>query len=247
MTQTEAVLQTLERLGGIATLGQLNHEVFKIKDCEWKSKTPFASIRCIVQRTKGIYKIKPGLWALESHRKELESRGFIVETEKNKDSEEVKNFTHYYYQGLLLIVGNLRGKLTFAPNQDRNKLFVHEKLGELRTLSVLPKYSYENFIKRSSTIDVIWFNERKMPDTFFEVEHSTDIQNSLLKFDDLKDFSARMIIVADGKRHDEYSQKIKYSSFIDLNKNSRVEFMSYDELEKQYNFEIERQNFETVL
>ena len=40
MKQYEAVIETLETLGGIATLGQLNHEVFKIEDCVWKTKTP---------------------------------------------------------------------------------------------------------------------------------------------------------------------------------------------------------------
>lgn len=48
MKQYEAVIETLKRLGGIATLGQLNQEVFKIRDCEWNTKTPFASIRRIV-------------------------------------------------------------------------------------------------------------------------------------------------------------------------------------------------------
>lgn len=38
MTQREAVIQTLERLGGIATLGTLYHEVFKITECTWKTK-----------------------------------------------------------------------------------------------------------------------------------------------------------------------------------------------------------------
>ena len=37
-------------------------------------------------------------------------------------------------------------------------------------------------------MDVIWFNERKMPNSFFEVEHGTDMKNSLLKFNDLQDF-----------------------------------------------------------
>ena len=45
MKQKEAVVLTLERLDGIATFGQLNQEVFKIKDCEWKTKTPFSSIK----------------------------------------------------------------------------------------------------------------------------------------------------------------------------------------------------------
>ncbi len=131
MKQYEAVLLTLEKLGGIATLGQLNQEVMKISDCEWKTKTPFASIRRIVQQKEGIYKIKPDLWALESHRKDLEAKGFLVETEKNRNSEEIKQFNHYYYQGLLLNIGNLRGKKTFVPNQDKNLYFASETLGQI--------------------------------------------------------------------------------------------------------------------
>ncbi len=86
-----------------------------------------------------------------------------------------------------------------------------------------------------------------MPDSFFEVEHSTDIQNSLLKFDDLIDFSARMFIVADSVRKDEYEKKIKYSAFTDLVQNNRVKFLSYNELEKYYTMEIEKQKFKTIL
>ena len=247
MKQYEAVLLTMEKSGGIATLGQLNQEAMKISECEWKTKTPFASIRRIVQQTNGIYKIKPGLWALESHRKDLESKGFLVETEKNKNSEEIKQFNHYYYQGLLLNIGNLRGKNTFVPNQDKNRYFTNETLGQIRTLQELPKFSYETLIQRSSTIDVIWFNKRNMPDSFFEIEHSTDIQNSLLKFDDLIDFSARMYIVADLARKDEYEKKIKYSAFTELVQNNRVRFLSYNELEKYYTIEIEKQKLETIL
>ena len=49
MKQHEAVIIALEKLGGTALLGDLNLETMKIKDCEWKTKTPFASIRRIVQ------------------------------------------------------------------------------------------------------------------------------------------------------------------------------------------------------
>lgn len=106
MKQYEAVIETLDKLGGVATLGELNREVFKITDCEWKTKTPFASIRRIVQKTKGIYKIKPGLYGLEKYRKQIEDRGIIVETEKNKDSNDVIMFNHTYYQGILLILNS---------------------------------------------------------------------------------------------------------------------------------------------
>ena len=167
MTQREAVIQTLERLGGIATLGTLYQEVFKITECTWKTKAPFAGIRQIVQLAPEIYKIKPGLWVLESYRKELESNGIFEQTEKNKESAEVKNFNHSYYQGLLLTMGNFRGKNTFVPNQDKNKRFDERTLGQIRTLNAIPDYSFSDIVQRSSTIDVIRFNQRNMPDSFF--------------------------------------------------------------------------------
>lgn len=247
MNQNEAVVVTLEKLGGIATLGQLNQEVFKITECEWKTKTPFASIRRIVQLNKKIYKIKPGLYGLVDYKKLLESKGIIEETDKNKDSKEVIDFNHSYFQGLLLTIGNLKGMQTFVPNQDKNRLLIDTKLGELRTLNELPPYSYPHLVQRSSTIDVIWFNDRNMPHSFFEVEHSTDIQNSLLKFNDLQDLFARMVIVADSKRKIEYTNKVRYSSFKDLATNNRVTFLDYEALNKQYEYLIEQQSFELIL
>jgi len=245
MKQYEAVIATLERLGGIATLGQLNQEVFKIKDCEWKTKSPFASIRRIVQENENIYKTKPGLWGLVSYKNQNEAKGFIEETAKNKDSKEIAEFNHSYYQGLILTIGNLRKFQTFLPNQDKNKLFLNEKLGDLSTLKKIPLYSYDNLVKRSSTIDVIWFNERKMPNSFFEVEHSTDIQNSLLKFNDLQDFHTRMFIVADKKRKAEFETKTNYTGFKDIK--SRVKFLDYDVLTKQYEQEIENSKFSDLI
>ena len=136
---------------------------------------------------------------------------------------------------------------TFVPNQDKNKKFLHEKLGDLRSLQELPKFSYDSFVSRSSTIDVIWFNKRNMPDSFFEVEHSTDIQNSLMKFYDLQDFYTRMFIVADEKRHEEYDKKLSYNSFSKMKNDKRVAFLSYDELERQYRQTIELQSIHTVI
>ena len=131
MKQNEAVILTLEKLGGVATLGQLNQEVFKISDCEWKTKTPFASIRRIVQLHKDIYKIKPGLYGLIRFKNQNESKGIIQETDTNKNSKELLEFNHSYFQGLLLIIGNLKGLKTFIPNQDKNRLFLNEKLADI--------------------------------------------------------------------------------------------------------------------
>ena len=91
MKQYEAVIETLDKLGGVATLGDLNSEVFKIQECEWKTKTPFASIRRIVQQTKGIYKIKPGLYGLEKYRKQNEERGIITGIDRHTKIKLIPN------------------------------------------------------------------------------------------------------------------------------------------------------------
>ena len=248
MTQPQAVIETIEMLGGVATLNQINQHVFEITDCQWGSKTPFASIRRIVRHTNGIYRIKPGLYALESHRKELENNGIIVQNEHNQDSEIVQTFNHAYYQGILLEMGKMHHLDTFVPDQDKNKQFLNQELlGNLRTIQSIPEYTYPRLVKRSSTVDVIWFNDRQMPHSFFEVEHSTDIQNSLLKFIDLQDFAARMVIVADEKRHHEFDSKMHYAAFSQYADKKRVDFLSYESLGKQYEQEFEKQKFEFVI
>ena len=62
MKQHEAVIQAIKENGGYATLGQLYQSVLKIPDCKWKTKTPFASIRRIVQTHDAFIKVRPGLW-----------------------------------------------------------------------------------------------------------------------------------------------------------------------------------------
>ena len=235
MTQSQAVIEAIDSLGGIAPLGKIYQVTLQNQDCKWLTKTPQASIRRIVRHTKEIYVVRKGLYALEKYRHQLEANGIVEVTAQNAESNEVQQFTHYYYQGLLLKVGELRHYDTFVPNQDKNRMFLQEStLGEMRSMDELPKYTYPHLVQRSSTIDVIWFNERRMPHSFFEIEHSTDIQNSLLKFCDLQDFSARMVIVADDYRKEEYLRKLGETAFDDIRKMNRVSFLSYDELNRQY-------------
>ncbi len=86
-----------------------------------------------------------------------------------------------------------------------------------------------------------------MPHTFFEVEHSTDIQNSLLKFNDLQDFNTRMVIVADQSRFEEFAKKLSYHAFDELKRDRRVQFLNYEDLDKQYDQEIMRQDFSMII
>lgn len=62
MTQEFQVIEKMREEEGYATLRRLN-EVIDFS--AWKTKTPEASVRRIVQYSKEFFRIQPGLWALK--------------------------------------------------------------------------------------------------------------------------------------------------------------------------------------
>lgn len=232
MKQYEQVIEVMRNNGGFATLGFLNQYV---NVSSWESKTPYASIRRIVQDDKYFFKIKPGLWALKEYKNEVLKK---FEIEKSKGKQE--DFNHSYFQGLLLEIGNLKGFHTYIPPQDKNKLFLDKPLHMISNTSSIFEFSYSEIVNRAKMIDVIWFNQRKLPSSLFEVEHSTDIQNSILKFNDLQDFYSNFYIVSSLGRKKEFETKISYSAFKEIKE--RVKFIDYDFVSKLHtkSFELEK-------
>jgi hypothetical protein len=223
MKQHEAVIEAMIQTGGYATLGQLYQTVLKIPGCSWGTKTPFASIRRIVQTHSEFFKIKPGLWGLTAQREHvLKSLGISPASRPTK----VQEFDHSYYQGLIIEIGNFRGYQTFVPAQDKNKAFLHRSLTDIASLKAYHEFTFENLLRRARTVDVTWFNERKMPRAFFEVEHSTDIQNSMLKFLEFQDFRIDFFIVADPLRRREFNDKLGYTAFSPVR--SLIKFLDYE-------------------
>lgn len=220
-TQEQQVIEALKSLGGWATLRRLNEVV---DFSTWATKTPEASVRRIVQSSDAIFKIRPGLWALEEFRDDVMSSFQLKEG--NKQSEEL--FTHAYYQGLLAEIGNMQGLDTFVPAQDKNRLFLGKKLSEVVHSTIIPCFTYEDLLRKARTIDVVWFNCRRMPSHFYEIEHTTDIKNSLSKFYELQDFHTKFFIVADSQRKDDFDDKIHFSIFNDIR--NRVKFLSYEQV-----------------
>lgn len=223
MKQYEAVIQVMQENGGYATLGYLYANVLKVPNVIWSTKTPFATMRRIVQDPRFFFKIRPGLWALKGWEKKVP---FEILRDGKATPNVTEEFDHTYYQGLLVEIGNLKKFQTFVPNQDKNHRFLARSLGSLATVQAIYPFTYPAVVQRAQTIDVTWFNERKMPDTFYEVEHSTDIQNSLGKFVDLQDFNAQFRIVADKARTKEFEAKVARAMFKSVA--SRVRFVSYD-------------------
>jgi len=221
MKQHEAVIQAMQQNGGYATLGQLYQSVPRIFECKWRTKTPFASIRRIVQTHDEFFKVRPGLWALTAE-KEKVMRLFSLE----KAPEKEKEYTHSFFQGLLVEIGNLKGFETFVPPQDKNKPFGYQRLGEVSTTHEFFAFTYDHVLRQALTIDVTWFNLRHYPNSFFEVEHSTDIHRSLLKFVEFQDFRVNCYIVADNHRRGEFDSKIALTAFTPIK--SCVKFWNYD-------------------
>lgn len=228
MYQHEAVEQVMHDNGGYATLKHLYGHAPHVEDSEWGTKTPNASIRRIVQNRDRFFKIRPGLWALEECRDELPEHLYS----DSVSAEEKAEYTHTYFQGLLAEIGNMRAAETWIPSQDKNQAFLDKKLVDVRSLDELPQFGYEELISRARTVDVVWFNTRRMPDSLLEVEFSTDFQNSLHKFLDLQDYHANFVIVADETREQQFEKRLNQSGFEPIH--DRVDFFTFEEVSRLY-------------
>src|SRR5574344_974673 len=130
-TQSQQVIETLRSNGGYATLGNLYHLV---DTSGWATKTPHESIRRIVQESNEIFRIQPGLWALEECRSEVLQK-LEIDTKSAKDDER---FTHGYYQGLIVEIGNMKNFTTYVPAQDQNRKFLEKPLVEICSTISIP-------------------------------------------------------------------------------------------------------------
>ena len=211
-------------MGGIALLKDLYREMCG-EASNWKTKTPEASIRRLVQTSRRLKKLKSGLYCLsELHEK------FISLSEHNELSknQETREHNHSYFQGCLLKAGKEKGFCTYTP--DRSKQFLPgSTLGDFSDFSRLPEFGYPKIIEDARTVDVIWFNQRRMPGAFYEVEMTTDMLRSLNKFVQLQDYSAKFIILAPEHRKGQFENKIKKHVYDDIRK--RVDFWMTSELE----------------
>lgn len=189
--QKDFVLKAFEKIGPMATLGELYD---KTDISKLGTKTPFATIRRILQTNSEFFKIQPGLCGLSSQKNEILKKICIKNTTKIVDNK----FTHTYYQGLITEIG---------------------------------------ILKFAKTVDVIWFNDRKMPNSFFEVEHTTDFKNSINKFFELQDFRANFYVVAKKERKKEFENIINSSIYLPIKK--LLKFAAYESIVKQFEFQKE--------
>ena len=232
-TQADDVERALVELGGYATLADLYK---RIPVQQWGTKTPFATVRRILQMDPRFFRIRPGLWGLSARRNSILDSLQIAET---APEEQQQAFDHTYYQGLALMIGRLRGYEVFAPKPDRGKPFLGEPLGARVSLQEFPRFTYDSLCQRAQTIDVIWFHTREaglFPNAYFEIEHTTDFNNALIKFAEFQDFRVRFYIVARRERQGEFQKRITAAAFDAIR--SWVKFVDYETLVRLYEREV---------
>jgi len=243
MKQYEAVQRVMEQNGGYATLGHLYENVLDVVGCEWKTKTPFPSIRRIVQvHPELFFKVRPGLWALAAWRDRLPTE---MQPTK-KETEAQREFSHSYYQGIIVQIGNLQKFETHVPAQDKNRAFLSKgTLGDLVSLQKIYPFSWAHIVDCAKRIDVVWFNARRMPAALFEVEHSTNMRNSLVKYVELQDFRTKMVIVGDESRSRQFEQTLSMTAFGPIQ--GHVRFISYEQISRYHSNLVEMKVLESKL
>ena len=238
LTWSEAIEQVMLNHGYFATLKQLHEEAPKLKT--FIGKTPDRTINERVQRDRRFIKIMPGLWALSEHLDKLPDH---LNPRVEKSEKEKMDISHALMEGYLIEIGNMKGYSTFSP--DKSGLFLDKKIADIISVQHCPEFTYERVLQHVKYIDVIWFNVRGFPSNVIEVEHSTNFRNSFLKFLELQDFTTKMTIVAPTERREQFGREITRPTFETINK--RVNFISYDDVEKMYSTSVALKSFGNVL
>ncbi len=238
LTWSEAIEQVMLKHGYFATLKQLHDEGPKLKT--YIGKTPDRTINERVQRDKRFTKIMPGLWALSEYLDKLPDH---LNPKVEKSEQEKIAISHALMQGYLIEIGNMKGYSTFSP--DKGGLFLDKKIADIISVQNCPEFTYERILQHVKYIDVIWFNTREFPSNVIEVEHSTNFRNSFLKFLELQDFATKMTIVAPTERREQFDREIIRTTFETINK--RVNFISYNDVEKIYSTSVALKSFGNVL
>lgn len=147
-----------------------------------------------------------------------------------EDKELVdEKITHDLIEGILIDLGNILGFETYTP--DKSKIFKDRTLGEMTILQGIPNFTYPRIVKNVKGVDVIWFND-DFPHTCFEVEHTTNITEGLLRLYQIKAISCKFFIIAPSSRKTKFDREILKDPFREIR--NRYSFRSYEQLLEFY-------------
>ena len=247
ISYSDAIALVIKNNAGIATTQQIVDQVSKFRTLT--GKTPEASIKAEVGRSRRFAKIGAGVWALAKDEKKFENidTGLfqkdlkkISEQETQFDKKEVDlsaDRLHPKIQGMLLEIGNVNGFQTYTPN--KNWVFDNKPLNKLATLDNIPEFTYNRIIKAVKHIDVLWFtnDEDPFPAFAWEVETSTNFRDGLIKFTELQFFKTQFYFLASENRINKFQEEIKRPIFKGIKKS--CDFYSIEKVKKSYQATLE--------
>lgn len=234
MTYSEAIETVMRSNGGYATLKLIYKDIWKYKQ-PLKGRTPDKTVQERVQRDERFVRIGLGLYAL----REYQQKGKLPQVPLPKTAKEKQVRQHTEIQGMLILIGNQTDGVSDTYTPDKSGDFSGGKLGNVASLSAPHRFAtYPQVMQSVKYMDVVWFNERKYPSHFFEIEHSTDFGNALTKFCDLQDFYANFICVSSDSRRDKFNRQLQRPAFKAMR--DRCEFKTYNEVNNDYKIKLKR-------
>jgi len=141
--------------------------------------------------------------------------------------------SHEEAEAILLELGNLLGydgtyTADLSKEYDSKILEKKGKLEEIATLDKLPQFTLDRLLGPIRKIDVIWFQE-EIPQACFEVEHTTNVKDGLLRELNVSKVSAaRLFIIGPEEQRNKFESEISREPFYRI-KGAYV-FRSYLEL-----------------
>jgi len=155
---------------------------------------------------------------------------------------------HAMAQAALLELGNILGYDTYTsdPRKDPGKQFYEvvevegkktaypRTLGQIATLEEVPDFAPKRILDSVKKIDVIWFDKDGFPTFCFEVEHTTNVREGLLRQFQISRHvpNARFFIVAPEEQRGKFEKEVATYPFKQLQ--NRYVFKAYEDLVEFY-------------
>jgi hypothetical protein len=156
----------------------------------------------------------------------------IVVTETVEEEPCAALDDHWDAIAMLAQVGKLLGYDVYVADPARESKMLGVKLGELADLQQVPRFTLDRYLETISYVDVIWFQE-EFPAYCFEVEHSTNVTQGLLRLYQIRRFTdACFFIVAPAKVGRRFESEVRKDPFHQIK--DRYTFKSYGDLSAFY-------------
>ena len=174
------------------------------------------------------------LWFIFSQRLPKRKRGRPEEVKEvavaKIRKETLKIETHEDAEYFMLKLGEMLGYITYTC--DKKSKSNNVELGEAAMLKDLPAFAGERDMGFARYIDVIWFNEDENPLYCIEVEHTTNVVNSLTKLHQLGHFRVNFFVIASEDKRSKFETEMGKAPY--RSEKDRYHFISYDELISLY-------------